>query len=116
MSKRVAFTLDDYTYNLISRISEDLDKTKSKVVIELFHLMGPALSHISVCKRMIDEGLKTSGEESFRAFLSGLKKDFDSSMDEAETAFFTDLSGGGDEEPEDMQDDERDGTEQRLLS
>lgn len=85
--QRLALSLDDYTFNLISRLSEDLGKTKSSVVIELFHLMGPALSHISACKQMVDQGLKNTGEGAFRAFLQGMREDFEESVEEANEAF-----------------------------
>lgn len=86
---RVTLSLDEYSYNLITNIAEDLGKTKSAVVIELFNLMGPALSHISACKRFVDQGLKNTGEGAFRAFLEGMQKDFEESLEEAEEAFFT---------------------------
>ena len=90
MSKlRLALSLDEYTFNLISNLAEDMDKTKSEVVIELFNLMGPALSHISACKRFVDQGLKNTGEGAFRAFLDGMQKDFEESLEEAEEAFFS---------------------------
>jgi hypothetical protein len=98
MSKqRLALSLDDYSFNLISNISEDLGKTKSEVVIELMHLMGPALSHISSVKRMVDAGLKATGEEAFKGFLRGMQQDFDESLADAEQAFFekTDEPGEG---------------------
>jgi len=103
MSKlRLALSLDEYTFNLISNIAEDLGKTKSEVVIELFNLMGPALSHISACKRFVDQGLKNTGEGAFRAFLDGMQKDFEESLEEAEEAFFS-PSGEEEQGPEHMQ-------------
>lgn len=98
MSKqRLALSLDDYSFKLISNISEDLGKTKSEVVIELMHLMGPALSHISSVKRMVDAGLKATGEEAFKGFLRGMQEDFEESIVDAEQAFFekTDEQGEG---------------------
>jgi len=104
MSKqRLALSLDDYTFKLISNVASDLGKTKSEVVIELMHLMGPALSHISACKRMVDQGLKNTGEGAFRAFLEGMQKDFEESIDGAEEAFFA-QTGEEVEEAEHMQD------------
>lgn len=108
MSKlRLALSLDEYTFKLISNIAEDLGKTKSEVVIELMHLMGPALSHISACKRFVDQGLKNTGEGAFRAFLEGMQKDFEESLEEAEDAFFDSQEGEG-QEAEHMQADETD--------
>lgn len=104
--QRLALSLDEYSFKLISNISQDLGKTKSEVVIELMHLMGPALSHISACKRMVDQGLKNTGEEAFRAFLRGMQQDFEDSMETAEDAFFN-PSSRPEEEAEDMQADER---------
>lgn len=108
MSKqRLALSLDDYTFKLISNVAQDLGKTKSEVVIELMHLMGPALSHISACKRMVDQGLKNTGEGAFRAFLEGMQRDFQESLEDAEEAFFT-QSGEEGQEAEYMQADETD--------
>lgn len=87
--KRIALSLDDYSLTMISRISEDLGKSKSDVVVELLHLMGPALSHISAAKRMVDVGLKETGEEAFRGFLRGMQQEFEGSVEAAEAAFFT---------------------------
>jgi len=105
--QRLALSLDPYTFKLISNIADDLGKTKSEVVIELFHMMGPALSHISACKRFVDQGLKNTGEGAFRAFLEGMQKDFEESMDEAEQAFFNPSEREG-QEAEHMQADETD--------
>lgn len=103
MSKlRLALSLDEYTFKLISNVAEDLGKTKSEVVMELMHLMGPALSHISACKRMVDQGLKNTGEGAFRAFLEGMQKDFEESIDGAEEAFFA-QSGEEGQDAEPMQ-------------
>jgi len=104
---RVTLSLDEYSYKLITNIAEDLDKTKSSVVIELMHLMGPALSHISACKRFVDQGLKNTGEGAFRAFLEGMQKDFEESLEDAEDAFFS-HSGEEGQEAEHMQADETD--------
>jgi hypothetical protein len=100
--KRLALSLDEYSFKLISDIAEDLEKTKSEVVIELMHLMGPALVQISACKRMVDQGLKNTGEGAFRAFLEGMKKDFEESMEDAEDTFFSSDSRP-EEAAEDMQ-------------
>lgn len=104
--QRLALSLDPYTFNLISNIAQDLGKTKSEIVIELFHLMGPALSHISACKRFVDQGLKNTGEGAFRAFLEGMQRDFEQTMEDAEEAFFN-PGARPEEEAEDMQADER---------
>ena len=103
---RVTLSLDEYSYKLINNIAEDLNQTKSSVVIELFHLMGPALSHISACKRMVDQGLKNTGEGAFRAFLEGMQRDFEETMENAEEAFFN-PGARPEEEAEDMQADDR---------
>lgn len=96
MSKiRMALSLDEYSFNLISRIAEDLNQTKSEVVIELMHLMGPALSHISSVKKMVDDGLKATGEEAFKGFLRGMQQDFDDSIAQAHDAFFDKTSTEG---------------------
>lgn len=103
---RVTLSLDEYSYKLITAISEDLGQTKSEVLNELMHLMGPALSHISAAKRMVDAGLKATGEEAFKGFLRGMQEDFEQSVADAEEAFFVPRSRP-EEEAEDMQADER---------
>lgn len=103
--KRIALSLDDYTLNLITSISEDLGKSKSDVVIEFFKVMGPALAHISAAKRMIDAGLKTTGEEAFLGFLRGMEMEFQESVSEAENLFF-EKTRDGDKDGEHMQPDD----------
>lgn len=103
---RVTLSLDEYSYKLVTAISEDLGQTKSEVLIELLHLMGPALSHISAAKRMVDAGLKATGEEAFKGFLRGMEKDFLESMSDAEAAFLA-TGARPEEDAEDMQADER---------
>lgn len=103
---RVTLSLDEYSFKLLSAISEDLGQTKSEVFNELMNLMGPALAHISATKRMVDAGLKATGEEAFRGFLRGMQEDFQQSIAEAEEAFFAPGSRP-EEEAEDMQADER---------
>lgn len=107
--QRLALSLDPYSFKLISDISQDMGKTKSEVVIELMHLMGPALSHISACKRMVEQGLKNTGEEAFRAFLHGMQQDFEESIETAEQTFFRSSEREG-QEAEYMQADETDPT------
>lgn len=102
---RLALSLDEYSFQTISNLSRDLGKTKSAVVIELMHLMGPALNHVSACKQMIDEGLKNTGEQAFYAFLQGMQADFDNSLSDAEALFDGSPSVSG-KEAEHMQADE----------
>lgn len=101
---RVTLSLDEYSYTLLNSIAEDLGQTKSAVFIELMHLMGPALSHISSVKRMVDAGLKATGEEAFKGFLNGMKQDFEDSLTDAQEAFFSTATGEG-QEAEHMQAD-----------
>lgn len=109
---RVTLSLDKYSYTLLNSIAQDLGQTKSEVFIELMQMMGPALSHISSVKRMVDAGLKATGEEAFKGFLTGMKQDFEDSLTEAQEAFFSGDTGEG-RRAEDMQADAPDATRQR---
>ena len=109
---RVTLSLDKYSYTLLNSIAEDLGQTKSAVFIELMHLMGPALSHISSVKRMVDAGLKATGEEAFKGFLNGMKQDFEDSITDAQESFFSNAKGEG-QEAEHMQADAPEATRRR---
>ena len=100
---RCTITFEPDNYNALRQASLDTGESMSALINQIMAMMLPSLGHISAAKRMVEAGLRNTGEQAFMGFLSGLKGDFDESMSEAERAFLEAISAG--EDAENMQAD-----------
>lgn len=77
---RLTISLDDETYAMITKLSEDLGVSKSEVIAEVFNQMAPAMMQISAAFRLVKNGFSQIGEEAFNGFLSGMKAELDATI------------------------------------
>ncbi len=84
---RLTISLDDETYAMITKLSEDLGVSKSEVITEVFNQMAPAMMQISAAFRMVKNGFSQVGEEAFSGFLEGMRAEVETSISDATKAW-----------------------------
>lgn len=86
-SNRLTISLDDETYAMINKLSEDLGMSKSEVITEIFNQMAPAMMQISAAFRLVKNGFSQVGEEAFSGFLEGMRAEVETSIADANSAW-----------------------------